>query len=109
MIDPMTPAGTKIICINDDYRTFRVPNIVYDNDLDGLTKGNEYTLVEIFPTDDSNKTLSKFMVCVAEIYRHGFNKGFAIERFDYKPSKELPKEISEYIIKNIKVKEKEDA
>ena len=85
MISPMTPPGTEVVCVNDSLDDFKVPglNYNYKGHLDGLTKGQIYTVQEIIPTI-SRFSLSEYQVVVNEIFRDTLiNRGFAIERFRY--------------------------
>ena len=82
MISPNTPPGTEVICIDDDPDSYTYPNTYYLGDLDGLMKGEIYTVKEIIPAMPAYKTKSEYEVVVHEIHRIG-GRGFAIERFRY--------------------------
>lgn len=83
MISPQTPPGTKIICIDADANG-KYMSAIWLGGLDGLQKGQIYTVRMIYPT---KRTVSGFGVLLHEIMRGG-NHGWAIDRFKYL---ELPK------------------
>jgi hypothetical protein len=85
--------GQKVVCINDKVDDFRLPNRTYLNSLDGLKKGEIYTVREIL-IDPIHKFPS---IKLSEIIRpiisnEGFEVGYHFQRFA--PLKEKTSDIS---------------
>lgn len=91
MISRYTAPGTKIVCINDKLKEFSIPGLEYDNNLDGLTLDQVYTVSEIIKDE---YTKSGFSVILQEIDRpdctYPEDYGYDIARFR---KLELPKAI----------------
>ena len=78
MLSPHTPPGTRVVCIDDEsLGRYNVRRSAYG--LDGLTKGETYTVKRI---EAFHLTTSGFLVVLAEVTRpRGRIAGFALERF----------------------------
>jgi hypothetical protein len=55
MISTDTPIGTEIVCINDDTNAFAIPGFSYCGDLDGLKRGEIYTVAGFCNAFDANE------------------------------------------------------
>ncbi|WP_395665353.1 hypothetical protein [Methylocella sp.] len=77
MISPFTHPGTKIVCVDVSSNFQHVSTHASSGRLDGLTKDEVYTVLEIRP--DGN-IKSGYEVLVREIARPS-GAGFALERF----------------------------
>jgi hypothetical protein len=98
MISPKTPAGTRIVCIDDNAGGDRFKSNVVSftiPGLDGLRKGNVYTVKCVQPNVASRNGLE---VVLNEITRSVITgvtyhwEGFALERFELAA---LPKAITD--------------
>lgn len=91
MISPKTPAGTRIVCVNDT-GSFNPPHLAGNNDLEGLTKGRVYTVKRI----EFVQWAGQPAVVLREIVRRrGFglhSDGYALARFELAA---LPKAITD--------------
>ena len=68
MIGTNLPPGTEIVCIDDNLRTSRKSNITYIGGLDGLIKGQIYTIKEYYIIL-SGPHKDEIVVCLNEITR----------------------------------------
>lgn len=76
--------GQHVVCVNDEERAFVIPGHSYIGDLNGLKRGNVYTIRGIAPAP-RHYAGCVLMVSLEEIHRGsmagGGEAGFALERF----------------------------
>jgi len=85
--------GQKVVCINDSTGDFRLPNLKYLNTLDGLKKGEIYTIREIFIDPIHEWPSVKLNEIIRPILdNEGCEAGFCFRRFA--PLKEKTSDIS---------------
>lgn len=77
--------GQKIVCINDEVGAFPVPGKNHFGDLEGLTKGNIYTISSIEICDWSKR----LVLVLAEVKRKPFPGALYSPGFDYRRFKPL--------------------
>jgi len=82
MIGTNLPPGTKIVCVNDNGTQFQKPNVTYILSLDGLTKGQVYTIQE-YELVQKGAHKGEILVILAEISRpsNKYYQGFHRARF----------------------------
>ena len=91
--------GQKVVCINDDVSRYKLPGYTYMGSLDGLTKGEIYTIDKIYP----HPMLNYILVDVREIDRMAKNPdtvnayGYRYERFKPLEEKKRTTDISIFI------------
>lgn len=74
--------GAKVVCVNDDPKAYCLPYRVYTGDLDGLKKGQIYTINTVFE-DPKNKTICVYLNEIKRPIRGcvDYEMGYRIDRF----------------------------
>lgn len=84
--------GQKVVCVNDTGGCFRLPGIDYWDGLDGLKKGEVYTVRAVGPSPDPFD--HRVVVCLDEIVRfHKGGKEYGFHPARFRPVKDTTAEV----------------